>query len=253
MDDLAAELEAALTSGGTLLVWAEKYRYPDPAALPALRTRLLSLGDDARRLARRDGLDQRTTGGLLAAVGAANAELRRLIEARKGDTTYREAVACRTAGDADRLAVLLPDIFADLTAVPQPEAAYWTPTWQRRGRPRPADVVAAEFDGLQTEGIPATGDDLTPGVDPELPGVLLASGMPLGSPLALRYDGHLLPQSSLRLGDDVVLVPSDRLHLPFTVALAAADEPLDEWVADPAAYLDALERACRQRGLAVGR
>ena len=34
-----------------------------------------------------------------------------------------------------------------------------------------------------------------------------------------------------------------RLRLPFAVALAAVDEPLDEWVADPAIYVDALEGA----------
>ena len=48
-------------------------------------------------------------------------------------------------------------------------------------------------------------------------------------------------------------VAADRLRLPFTVALASIDEPLDEWVADPPLYLDTLERACRERGIPVAR
>jgi len=253
MADLAAELEAALTASGTLLVWAEKYRHADATAVPALRATLLSLGDRARYLARGGGLDDGAARELLDAVVAANADLRRLIEVRKSDAAYRQAIDHRLAGHTGRLSELLPRIFADLEVAAPPAAAFWAPPWQRRGRPLPADELATRIAELQASGVPATADDLTPGVDPELPGVLLADSMPFGSPLALRYDGATLPQPSLRLGDDVVLVPVDTLRLPFTVALAAVDEPLDEWVADPALYLDALERACRQRGIPVTR
>src|SRR5262245_60845211 len=133
MADLAAELEAALTSGGTLLVWAEKYRHADPTSVPSLRGRLLSLGDQARRLARGAGLDDARARELLDAVVTTNTDLHHLIRARKSDAVYREAVEARLAGDTGRLSALLPDIFADLQPAPTPVAAFWAPPWQRRG------------------------------------------------------------------------------------------------------------------------
>jgi len=253
MADAAAELEAALTSGGTLLIWAEKYRHADADALPSLRSRLLALGDRARRLARAGGLEERAAREVLDAVTAVNRAIRRLIDDRRASTPYRHAVEARGAGDLPRLAALLPVIFADLHAAAPPAAAFWTPVWQNRGRPLPAERIATELRDLEGLGIPATGDDLTAGVDPDLPGVLLSASMPLGAPLALRYEGTTLPLPCLCLRDDLVVIPVDRLRLPFVVALARPDEPLDEWVADPPAYLDALERACGQQGLAVTR
>jgi hypothetical protein len=83
--------------------------------------------------------------------------------------------------------------------------------------------------------------------------VVLATAPPLGAPLALRYDAAALPAACLRLGEDQVLLPGDRMRLPFVVALAPPDEPLDEWVAEPARYLTALGLACDRVGLAVER
>ena len=68
MDDLAAELEAALV-GGTLLVWAEKYRYADATVLPALRAKSSFARRRRTSAGAPDGLDERTARGLLAAVG----------------------------------------------------------------------------------------------------------------------------------------------------------------------------------------
>lgn len=253
MADVAAELEAALTSGGTLLVWAEKYRYADADALPSLRRQLLALGDHGRRLARAGALQEHTAREVLDAVTLVNRATRRLIDDHRSSAPYRRAVEAHAAGDAIRLAALLPTIFADLHLAPPPATAFWTPAWQNRGRPLPAARIAADLRDLAALGIPASGDDLTPGVDPELPGVLLSVTAPLGVPLALRYDGTRLSLPCLRLCDDLLLIPIARLQLPFLVTLALPDEPLDEWIADPPAYLDALEHACRQQGLAVGR
>jgi hypothetical protein len=253
MADLVAELEAALTSAGTLLVWAEKYRHSDPRALLALRRRLLDAGDRARRLARAGTLDEAAARELLHVVTEANQATRRLIDDLRSAARYREAVAAQLAGDPTRLAMLLPSIFADLEVAGAPAAAFWTPTWQRRGRPLPPEQIAVALRDFQADGIPGSGDDLTPGVDPELPGVLLASVMPFGAPLALRYDAHVLPATCLRLGDDQVLLPGGHLRLPFVVALASPDDPLDEWVADPALYVRALDVACRRAGLEVAK
>jgi hypothetical protein len=251
MADLVAELEAALTSAGTLLVWAEKYRHPDPGALPALRRQILGLGDHARHLSRAGALDEGAARELLDVLTTANRATRRLIDDVRSAAIYRRATEAQTAGDMDRLTAFLPSIFADLEAAAPPPAAFWTPTWQRRGRPLPADRIAADLLELRTNGIPAIDDDLSPAVDPELPGVLLSSTGPLGAPLALRYDAAVLPAPCLRLGEDQVLMPGPRLRLRFAVALASPDEPLDEWVADPATYLDALGVACRHAGLEI--
>ena len=253
MADVAAELEAALTAGGTLLVWAEKYRHADPDALPSLQRRLLALGDQARRLARAGTLEEPAARDGREAVTAVNRATRQLIDDRRSSMPYRRAVEARRAGDFQRIAALLPEVFADLQLAAAPAAAFWTPTWQSRGRPLPAERIATELRNLDVTGIPASGDDLIPGVDPDLPGVLLSTTMPLGAPLALRYDGTRLPLPSLRLRDDLVLVPVDHFRVPFVVAVAAPDEPLDEWVADPPSYLDALARTCTQEGLAVSR
>jgi len=251
MADVAGELEAALTTGGTLLVWAEKYRHADADALPTLRSRLLALGDRARRLARAGDLEAETAHEVLAAVTTINTATRRLIADRRSSVPYRRAVEARRAGDFPQLAALLPEIFVDLDVGPPPDAAFWTPVWQSRGRPLAAERIVSELRELRALGIAASGDDMTPGVDPDLRGVLLSFPMPPGAPLALRYKGTRLPVPALRLRDDLLVVPVDRLCLPFVVVIAVPDEPLDEWVADPAAYLDALVHACRQQGLTV--
>jgi hypothetical protein len=253
MADVVAELEAALTTGGTLLLWAEKYRHADADALPELRRRLLALGDRARRLARAGDLEAQGAQEVLGAVTAVNRATRRLIDHHRSSMPYRRAVEARRTGPFQQLVALLPEIFADLDAAPPPAVAFWAPVWQSRGRPLPAERVASDLRDLDTLGIAATGDDLAPGVDPDLSAVLLSFTMPLGAPLALRYDGTRLPRPALRLRDDLLVVPVDRLCLPFVVAIAAPEETLDEWVADPPAYLDALAHACRQQGFTVTR
>jgi hypothetical protein len=253
MPDVGAQLEAAITDAGTLLVWAEKYRHGDGRLLDASRLRLLDQGDRARRLGRAGTLDGRTAQELLREVADTNQDLRRAIETARASTTYRRAVEARASGDQGTLVRLLPQIFADLRVTGRPSAVFWTPTWQRRGRPLPADVVGEGLRDLETTGVPSMNDDLIPGVDPELPGVLLSTTPPFGSPLAVRYEAAVLPETCLSLGDDQVLVPCDGLRLPFEVVLASPDEPLDEWVSDPTSYLNALEATCHRLGLSVRR
>lgn len=249
MADVAGELEAAVTDAGTLLVWAEKYRHPDPEILRALRRRLLGAGDDARRLARTGILEGPAAASLLAEVKQTARQLRAMVTAMRASPIYREAVAACRAGDLPALAARLPVVFSDLEVAPTPDAALWVPVWQRRGRPLPAAAVAEAILGLRTAGVPGLDDDLSPAVDPELPGVVLSLSGVLGAPLALRYDAGVLPTPSLRLGDDQLLVPGPVLRLPFTVTLTETDETTDEWVADPEAYRRDLEAACRRLGV----
>ena len=227
MADTAAELEAGLTSGGTLLVWAEKYRHADPDAVSRWRTRLLEIGDHARRLARAGRLDESAARSLLRAVHESTLGLRRLIESVRASADYRAAVAAHGRGDTTALGSLLPRIFAELVASGSRADAYWVPSWQRRGRPLPPAKVAAELGLLRVTGIPASGDDLAPGIDAELPGVVLSLSVPTDVPVWVEFAAHVLPPPSLRLGDDQLLVPIDCLRLPFRVAVADDDAPLD--------------------------
>jgi hypothetical protein len=247
--DVVGELEAAITAAGTLLVWAEKYRHADPNALPSSRRRLLELADRARRLARTGALGGTTASDVLRDVHEANQGLRGGIDAVRSSATYRGAVDAYASGNAVVLLDLLPRIFADLRAAPPPAAAFWTPTWQHRGRPLPVERVVEDLVGIREDGIRAFGDDLVPGVDPALPAILMSIDPHSGVPLAIRYDGAVLPTPCLYLGDDQLVFPVERLRLPFTVVLAAPGEPLDEWLADGPAYLEALAVACRHAAL----
>jgi len=253
MADTAGELEAAVTDAGTLLVWAEKYRHPDHAVPASLRRRLLGAGDEARGLARMRRLDGPAAAALLSEVGGIATALRALVTAARAAVAYRQAVAASAADDSATLARLLPGIFADLEIGPRPAAAFWVPVWQRRGRPLPPDDLARTLLALRSDGVPGEHDDLVPGVDPELPGVPLSLSDVCGAPLMLRYEGDVLPEPSLQLGAEQILVPGATMRLPFGVVLTAPEDSVDEWVPDPEAYHHALAAACERAGLALWR
>jgi len=247
--DVVAELEAAVADAGMLLVWAEKYRHPDPLAWRTLHDRLLTAGDRARASARDAALDEATAGALLVEVREVSRALRALIDDARSSNVYRRAVEAHAAADRPRLRDLLPRTFANVEPAASIDVAFWTPPWQRRGRPLSADAVADYIAGVHANGVPGESDDLTPGVDPELPGVLLSRTGPSGAPLALRWEGSLLAGMTFALGEDQLVVPCRVLRAPFTITLAPADEPLDEWVEDPEAYRAAVAAACIARGL----
>jgi hypothetical protein len=246
-------LEAAVSDAGTLLVWAEKYRHPDPTVVASLRHRLLAAGDAARRLARTGDLDGPDGLAITSEVHQVAAGLRALVTAARASSSYRRAVAACAAGDMAALARSLPGIFADVEPGSRPPAAFWVPVWQRRGRALPPGELAQALLKLESDGVPGETDDLTPGVDPELPGLVLSLSDVGGAPALLRYDAAVLPEPSLRLGTDQVLVPGALVRLPFTVALTDPEDAVDEWVSDPAAYRAALDAACTGAGLSLWR
>src|SRR5206468_3705568 len=78
----------------------------------------LALGDEARRLHRRDALDAAGAARLLAEARALAERLRALLDEVRAGPDYRAAVAAHRAGDRAALARLLPAIFAGLELAP---------------------------------------------------------------------------------------------------------------------------------------
>jgi hypothetical protein len=231
------ELEAAIADLGTLLVRAEKYRRGNESEGTTLRREALALGDSARRLHRRDALDGTAADDLLAQVGALAGRLRALLAAIRHDGDYRAAVAAHAAGDQRALARLLPLIFDGLELVSLPAALFHGVPWRRRGRVRPAAELAADVIRAREEGLLAEGDDLSPGVDPELAAVQLQGTPPAEGPLVLRLLAEAMPTPVYRLshtGDYLAYAP--RLRAPFDVLLAT-ELPPDEVDAAPSDYL----------------
>ena len=230
------ELEAAIADLGTLLVRLEKYRRGSDSEGTALRREALALGDGARRLHRRDALDGTAAEGLLAQVEALAGRLHALLAAIRTDGDYRAAVAAHAAGDQPALARLLPAIFDGLEPATLPSALFHGLPWRRRGRVRPAVELGAEVVRAREEGLLAEGDDLSPGVDPELTAVQL-QGAPSGeAPLVLRLRAAAMPAPAYRLahtGDYLAFVP--RLRAPFDVLLAT-EVPPDEVDVAPSDY-----------------
>jgi len=231
------ELEAAIADLGTLLVRAEKYRRGNESEGATLRRAAMALGDRARRLHRHDALDGTAADGLLAEVGALAGRLRALLAAIRHGADYRAAVAAHTAGDQRALARLLPVIFDGLEPATPPRVLFHGVSWRRRGRVRPAAELAADVVRAREEGLLAEGDDLSPGVDPELAAVPLQGQPSADGPLVLRLLVAALPAPVYRLthtGDYLVYAPRPRA--PFDVLLAA-ELPPDEVDVAPSDYL----------------
>ena len=145
MDEgLVTELESAIADSGALVVRAQKYRRGAGPEGAALLGAALALGDEARRLHRRDALDAAGTARLLAEARALAERLRALLDEVRAGPDYRAAVAAHRAGDRAALARLLPAIFAGLEPAPAPGDFFAALAWLRRGRPRPAEEVVGE-------------------------------------------------------------------------------------------------------------
>jgi len=257
MDDArVSELESAVADLGALLVRAEKYRRaagPDGARL---RQDALALGDAARRLHRRNGLDAATLTTLLDEAHALADRLRALVAAVRGSAAYRDALAAHAAGDGATLARVLPEIFADLEPASHRGPLFAPLAWLRRGRLRPVGELTADVVDLVREGLPAEGDDLSRGADPELPAVVLGATAP-DEPVVLRLAAEDVRGPLHQLaGSDECLVHVPRLRVPLTVAIAAEfvpDEQLRVELApeDYARHRDALVAALAAAGVAV--
>src|SRR5262249_45566764 len=100
--------------------------------------------------------------------------------------------------------------------------------WLRRGRLRPVDELTADVVELAREGLPAEGDDLSRGADPELPAVVLGVTAP-DEPVFLRLAAEDVRGPLHQLaGSDEVPVHAARLRVPFTVAIAAEFVPAEQ-------------------------
>ena len=252
-DDVITALEEAIADLGTLLVQMDKFRAARAEDARALRAAALAIGDRARRAHRHGRLDAPLAHELAADVAAARAALDAWLTGVRTSPGYRAAAEAMRRGDCERLRTALPALYDGVEAAQPPAALFHSVVWQRRGRPRPAAEIAAELLRQRDEGFPGHGDPDAPGVEPELPGVPLHTAAPPGEPIVLVVRGSARPPWVLALaasGD--VVVPGSRAHLAFTVALAdPADEELDEWTLDPAAYRRDLALALDAVGLPI--
>ena len=254
MEATEGRLEAAVADMGALLVQIDKYRRGAGPEATALRRAVLALGDEARRLHRRDRLDPSAAARLLAEGERLLQRLRDQLAAIREAPEYRAALVARTRGDPRALADALVAIFAGLEVVPWPPDLYHAIAWLRRGRPRAASDVAAEVSGARSEGLAADGDDLARGVDPALPAVALTAEPPPGEPIVLRLPAGAAPAPVCRLADTGdYLVHVGRLRGPFTVLLRATLDPdtLEETPVDYPSYRAEILAALSALGIPV--
>jgi hypothetical protein len=253
---LVSELESAIADSGALLLQLQKYRRGREREGTGLAREAMALGDAARRLHRRDALGGAAVSDLLAEARGVTARLRALIDAVRADPAYRAAVTAHRTGDHAALGRLLPVIFAGLEPFSAAGDLFAPIAWLRRGRLRPvADVV----DDVQA-GLPAEGDDLSPGADADLPAVSLSDSPPPDEPIVLRLPAGTLAGPVHRLSESgEVLVHVPRLPAPAAVVRLATRLELDEQLrvevapAEYAHHRDALEAALTAAGVPIER
>ncbi len=246
-------LEAAVADLGTLLMQVERYRAGTAPDGLALRREVLDLGDRARRLLRRDALTPAAAEELLETTRSLAARLRALHAAVTQGALYGEARRAFAAGDHQRLAQLLPEIFSGLAALAPPARLYHPLAVTRRGKPVAIAVAIERARTLLAEGLPAGGDDLTAGRDDTLQAVVFTHDPPRGESVALACDGVALGNATiLQLVDtEEYLIYAPIVRLPFTIVfppLAPDDEP--EHAFDPS-FRAALAAAFAAAGLTV--
>ena len=252
MDDTTANtLEHAIADLGGLLVQMDKFRARHAPAAVALRVTCLGVGDRARRAHRHGTLDPALAATLLHEATTARADLQAWLgTVRRGPTFQAARKALATPSSSD-LATALAALFDDAHVEPPPAALHHPLEWQRRGRPRPIPELVDEVTRLQREGLSGESDPLTPGVDPDLPGVRFHRSAPAGEPVSLLYRAEARPAWVLGFGSsDDVVVPGARSRATFVVHLAEPDSlELDEWLDDPTAFLGALTTALAAAGI----
>jgi len=249
---VVGELEAAIADVGALLVRVRKYRRGQTGAGATLLDEALALGDRARRLHRHEALDAAAARALLAEAEALVARGRELLAAVRATPEYRAAVAAHAAGDAAALAAALPAIFVGLEAVGGRPDLFYPVAWQRRGKPRAVADIVAEVQRCRDDGLPAEGDDVAPGTDPELPAVVLQGEAPPDEPVVLRCSAAMRGQPIYRLADTgEVLVYAPRLRAPFTVLLRDTSAGEDDDAPLDPAWRTALGAALAAAGVPV--
>src|SRR2546428_13399258 len=99
MDEgLVTQLESAIADTGALVLRAQKYRRGAGPEGAALLGAALALGDEARRLHRRDALDAAGTARLLAEARALAERLRAPLDEGRAGPAYPAALAAHRAG-----------------------------------------------------------------------------------------------------------------------------------------------------------
>jgi len=238
-------------------VQAQKYRRGAGPEGAALLGAALALGDEARRLHRRDALDAAAATRLLVEARALAERLRAFLADVRAGEDYRAAVAAHRAGERAALVRLLPAIFAGLEPAPPPGDLFAPVAWLRRGRLRTVEDVVAEVRSARREGLAGEGDDLSPGADPELPAVTLRRDAPPDEPLVLRLPAAALPDPLVRLVESgEYLLHAARVQAPFALRLAArleTDEDLRVALApgDYERWRDAVARALAVAGVPI--
>ena len=251
-DDAVTALEAAIADLGTQLVQMDKFRAADADEARALRTAALAIGDRARRAHRQGTLDDALAHSLGAEVAATRAALAGWLARVRRSPVHHRAVEALARGDAAGLRASLGELFAAVRIVDAPPVLFHPVAWQRRGRPRAADEIAAEIARLRADGRPSEADEEMAGVDPALPGVLLQVSPPLGAPVYLVLRGTARPDWVVELPSGDVVAPGRSLHAAFVVGLADPDDDeLDGWTLDPATYRRELATALRAHALPI--
>jgi hypothetical protein len=245
-------LEAAVADAGALLLRAEKYcRGAGPDGV-TLRRVVLSLGDRARRLHRREALDPAAAEELRAEAEAVVARLHAFVREIAEAPEYRAAVAAHGAGDHLALARLLPTIFAGLEPVITPGDLFYPVASRRRGRPLLPSQIAAAVVDLSRQGLEAKGDDLSAGTDPALPAVILYDQPPADEPVVLRFAPGAVPAPIYRLADTGEhLIYAVNLRAPFRVVLRPPDPEMDDPYGETPQAREALAAALAATGVVV--
>src|SRR2546428_12967387 len=121
MDEgLVTQLESAIADTGALVLRAQKYRRGAGPEGAALLGAALALGDEARRLHRRDALDAAAAAHLLAGARALAERLQALLAEVRAGVDYRPAVVAHPAGDRATLVRLLAATLPGLSPAPTP-------------------------------------------------------------------------------------------------------------------------------------
>jgi hypothetical protein len=228
-ETLVNELESAIADLGSRLARVQKYRRGVGPEGDVLRRDTLALGDAARRLHRREALDETEAARLLADARTLDRRFGTLLAAIRTAPEYREAIEAERRGDAATLASRLPSVFAQLETVARVPDLFHPFGCFQRGRLRPPAAMVAALTDMRDAGLPAESDDLSPGADPELPAVILQAEPAPDEPILLRFPATTLPAPVHRLADtEDYLLHAPRVRAPFVVRIATAlsDEQL---------------------------
>ena len=133
------------------------------------------------------------------------ARARRRSRRSDGAGLSRRRGCPRDAATTPRSRALLPrGLRRSRASVAAPPPLFHAVVWLRRGRPRPADEVAADVVAAARRGLAADDDALAPGVDPELPGrAARQSSPPAATPVSCastpaRAAARRVPRSATR-------------------------------------------------------